>query len=325
MATIKKNGKKFVAEIRRKGRYQSKTFETKAAAQQWALDKEQEMGARPAGTVAHSMREAMQKYAREVSPTRKGARWEIVRLKKLQRDPLANITLTDITHDDIDAWIQRQSISAGSVLRELTLIGAVLRQARVRWKWMVENPMPDVTRPKQPQPRERVINDDELKRLMLALEYDETRPIKTIRQEIAVAFLLAIETAMRQGELWALDWQFVYLNRKYVTLPETKNGTSRDVSLSPRAIVLLKKLTPANAGSVFKSNQASAATIFRRAVELAEIKNLTFHDSRHTAITRLARKLDVLDLARMVGHKDIRNLMIYYNPTAEDLAKRLAA
>jgi len=50
---------------------------------------------------------------------------------------------------------------------------------------------------------------------------------------------------------------------------------------------------------------------------------MTFHDTRHEALTRIARKLDVLDLARMVGHRDARSLMIYYNATAEEIAQRL--
>jgi integrase len=53
------------------------------------------------------------------------------------------------------------------------------------------------------------------------------------------------------------------------------------------------------------------------------IVDLHWHDTRHTAITRLAKKLNVLELARIVGHKDLRNLQIYYNESAEELAKKL--
>lgn len=55
----------------------------------------------------------------------------------------------------------------------------------------------------------------------------------------------------------------------------------------------------------------------------AKFVDLTFHDARHEACTRLARKLEVLDLARMIGHRDPRSLMIYYNPTASEIAERL--
>lgn len=53
------------------------------------------------------------------------------------------------------------------------------------------------------------------------------------------------------------------------------------------------------------------------------IDDLHFHDTRHTAITRLAKIFNVLELARIVGHRDLRNLQIYFNMTAEDMAKKL--
>ena len=56
------------------------------------------------------------------------------------------------------------------------------------------------------------------------------------------------------------------------------------------------------------------------AVSLPSVADLHFHDARHEAITRLARKIDVLDLARMIGHRDPRSLMVYYNATATDIA-----
>jgi len=139
---------------------------------------------------------------------------------------------------------------------------------------------------------------------------------------IAVVFLLAIETAMRQGELFKLEWQDVHLNESYVHLKDTKNGTKRDVPLSSRAKVLVAKLVPGD-GRVVNFNQASCGQIFRSAVKLAGIVDLTFHDTRHEGLTRLARKLDLLDLARMVGHRDPRSLMIYYNATATEIAGRL--
>ena len=127
---------------------------------------------------------------------------------------------------------------------------------------------------------------------------------------------------MRQGEIWGLDWAQVNLAGRYVTLLDTKNGMRRDVPLSKRAGALLE-IMPQREGKVFDTSQNGAAHLFRRAVKAAGIENLTFHDSRHEAITRLARKLQVLDLARMVGHKNIQTLMIYYNATASEIANRL--
>ena len=75
--------------------------------------------------------------------------------------------------------------------------------------------------------------------------------------------------------------------------------------------------------SVFNLEPSQIDSLFRKAKKMTLVEDLHFHDSRHLAITRLARKLDVLALARMVGHRDLRMLQIYYNESAEDMAKRL--
>lgn len=51
--------------------------------------------------------------------------------------------------------------------------------------------------------------------------------------------------------------------------------------------------------------------------------NTRFHDARHTAATRIARRLDVLDLCKMFGWSNPRQAMAYYNPTAGEIASRL--
>ena len=75
--------------------------------------------------------------------------------------------------------------------------------------------------------------------------------------------------------------------------------------------------------SVFCINSNSLDALFRKYRDKAGISGLHFHDTRHEAITRLAKKLNVLDLARMVGHKKLNQLMTYYNESAEELAKKL--
>ena len=73
----------------------------------------------------------------------------------------------------------------------------------------------------------------------------------------------------------------------------------------------------------FGLSQAQKDALFRKLRERAAIEGLNFHDARHTAITRLARKLNPLELARMVGHKDLKMLLVYYNESADEIAKRL--
>lgn len=155
--------------------------------------------------------------------------------------------------------------------------------------------------------------------MVLALGYDGGVP-ENAMQRTALAFLLALETAMRAGEICGIKWADV--SPKSVELPRTKNGDRREVPLSARAREIIA-LLPNGAPTVFDLNNGSRDTFWRAARARAGIANLTFHDSRAEAIWRLSKKLDVMELARMIGHRDLASLMIYYNTTADELADRL--
>ncbi len=119
-----------------------------------------------------------------------------------------------------------------------------------------------------------------------------------------------------------MTWDRVNLERRFLIVMEGKTRAARrEIPLSPRAIDILESLPKSE--KVFDVAESTLDATFRRAKQKAMILDATFHDSRATAITRLAKKLDILSLARMVGHKDLRMLQIYYRESAEDIAKRL--
>lgn len=136
------------------------------------------------------------------------------------------------------------------------------------------------------------------------------------------AFIFAIETAMRAGEIIKLTWDNVFFDKSYCFLPDTKTGRSRQVALSKESIRILKQL-PRDDEYCFNLSSSQLDANFRKAKACALVDDLHFHDSRHEAITRLAKKIHVMDLARMVGIRDLKILMVYYNERAEDIAKRL--
>jgi len=322
VATIRKlKNRKYLAEVRKSGQYKSKVFTTKIQAMAWSVETEENLSS---DTLVHgkTLGNLFTRYRDEISPSKKSGRNERNRLNKYLRDPLATLPLVDIKQTHFYEWITEEltRIKSSSVNRDLNLLSSVFEQGK-RWSWTDVNPITGIKRPKNPQPRDRRISKEEIKRILKALMFDG-KTVTEMRHKIAVAFLFALETAMRQGEIWGLAWEDVYLDRRFVRLHDTKNGTKRDVALSTEAVRLLN-LLDADTDGVFTTNQQSSATIFRRSLKLAGIKALTFHDTRHEALTRLARKLDVLDLARMVGHRDPRSLMIYYNATAEEIAGRL--
>lgn len=320
MATYKKLESGLVqAQVAVSGVRKSKSFRLKSDAKVWAEELEYEIRHGAQSASKRLLHDVFDKYAREHSPKKRGARWEIVRLEKLKRDPIAQIRLCDLSSRDFADWRDRQlrDLAPASVIREMQIMSAALNIARREWGWLPENPLSDVRRPQKTPPRDRLVSSDEISALVARGGED----LSATRGRAVHAFLFAIETAMRAGEIVGLRWDDIDIDRRFLTLQMTKNGSRRDVPLSSRAIELLQVLPESD--PVFGMSSAVLDVTFRRVRDEAKIDNLTFHDSRHEAITRLAKKMDVLALARTVGHHDIRMLQVYYNESASDLAKLL--
>lgn len=317
MATIRKDGKRWRAEVRKAGAYHSKTFPAKMQARAWAEEVEESI-LKSTGKSDHTLTDALKKFLREVSAKRKGHRQEKVFINALMRHSIASETFKSITPIHIKEWRDERlkAVSAATVNREMNVLSAVF-QAGKEWDWTTENVVRGVKRPQKPKPRDRRPSDDEIERVQDALGFDGV--VTTKQHEVAVAFLLAIESAMRLGEICGIRPEHMHLDQRYVTLPDTKNDTARDVPLSSRAIELLK-LVPDG----FTVGMESASTLFRKACSRAKIEGLTFHDSRREALTRLSKKVGVMELAKISGHKDLKTLLnVYYAPTATDLAAML--
>lgn len=333
MASIQKVASGWRVQIAVKGQRDSRTLDTKAAAQAWAVQREAEMRSISGGmgSKTHTVGDMLDTYEKQVSPEKRGARWEKLRLrligeKKVEGKPFRDILLADLKPGHIAAWrdSRAKEVAGASVSREMSLLSHALLVARKEWGWLVSDPMKDVRRPADSPPRDRRITDAEIERITLALGYQEGMPVARPSQRVAVAFLLAIETAMRSGEMLGLTSLTVDFARQVAHLPLTKNGSARDVPLSTRAIALLRMLPAVDPGKpLFDLSDKSRDALFRKARDRSGVDGLTFHDTRHEAITRLAKKLQILDLARMTGHTNLQELMTYYNESAADIAKRL--
>lgn len=319
MASYRKRGKVWRVELYRDGVRESATFPTKQQAAAWAQQREAELsGARlPDKTVG----DAMGRFVADVAPGRRGGRWEAIRLESLQRDALARKPLARLTGPDIATWrdARLKEVSPATVAREMALIRTVLETARRDWGWLRDKPMADVRVPKSPASRKRRISQDEIDRVTLALGVTDTEA-RTAENRTGLAFLFALETAMRAGEILGMRWQDV--GAKSATLPRTKNGDMRQVPLSPRAREILAAL-PRTDAPVFNLHPGTRDSLWRRAVKAAEIADLHFHDSRAEAIWRLSKKLDMMELARIIGHRNYNSLQLYYAVNADDLADRL--
>jgi integrase len=319
LASIQKYGKRWRAFVFRQGKRQSKVFDTKREAQDWSARAEYLILNAPKVAAAMTFGELMARYADEVSPTKRGERWEVIRLEKLQAYPLASIKLGNLSAQDFARWrdVRLREVAPASVKREMNLLSGVLTVARKEWGLIDHNPLQDVSKPKPPPARDRLVTPDELERLALSAGGDLTNATARAFH----AFLFSCETAMRAGEVTGLVWARVDIARSTVKLDMTKNGTAREVPLSSEAKRLLQMLPKAD--PVFGLSSRQLDVLWRKLRDRAGVEGLTYHDSRHRAITQLAGKLGVLELARMVGHRDLKMLMTYYNESAEALSRKL--
>lgn len=323
MATIRKRGRRWYAEVRRQGVREGRSFATRAAAAAWALQREAEATGERLPHV--TVREAIERYMREVVPRQRGSRWTEIRCRMLMRDArLMARPLSALEPADLAAWrdARLRDVSGATVAREMTVWRSMLETARREWGWLRVNPMRDVRSPAEGPPRERRVTDAEMEAMRLALGWPDDRVPDTSSARVALCACVALETAMRAGELLSLEWAQVDLEARVARLLRTKNGDSRDVPLSSRAVALLR-LLPRDGASVFRLAPGLRDALWRKARTRAGIADLRYHDLRHEAITRLARKLDVLDLSRVSGHRDLRMLRRYYHPSASELAERL--
>lgn len=327
MASIEKTSAgTWRVRVRKAGVARSETFKTKAEAQAWGNEQEVEaVSVRRGNLPKKTLGDAIKRYKEEVIPAKKGARWELLRIELLERTWNRSDTLfADITADDFAGLRDERSkqVSPASVARELTILKAMFSVAVTEWKWLHANPTKGVKMPESPPHRTRRVSPADSAAILLAAGYDDSSPVSSSMDETMVAFLLGCETAMRSGEMLALTRRHYHREKRIVHVPRSKNGSARDVPLTPRAIELLDKL-PGDGERLFSISDGVRDTLFRDARDRSGVEDLHFHDTRREGTSRLAKKVDVLTLARITGHKDLKMLMVYYQTDMAEVAAGL--
>ncbi len=326
MASFRQHGNGWQGRVRRRG-YPDivKTFQTKADAEKWARALESEIDKGHFASINEAQRNTLgdliERYLVEVTPSMKGATEDTIRLKAIMRKPIARWSMANLSAARIAAYRDErlQEVSAGTVIRELAYLSAIINHARREWGINVLNPVQMVRKPQSPQARSRVLTDEEVSKLLMALEPTGRRSNWT-----KPAVQLALATAMRRGELLSLKWEHIDLQGRTAFLPDTKNGDSRTVPLSSVAVQVLAELPRHISGVVIPVKYFTLDAAFKRGIRRGELEGIRFHDLRRTAITRMAEKLpNVIELAAVSGHKSLMVLKRYYRPSAAELAQKL--
>lgn len=326
MATIRKLRGKWQAQVRRKGMApRAKSFESKADAERWARNLEAEVdrcGAIPDTRVAENttLAEILMRYKSEISPQKRSAVSEIARINGILRRRICYRTMTLLSTADLASYRDERlkTVSPATIVRELNTISHAIETARREWGiHLVQNPCKLVRRPPPPRGRLRRLICGEEQLLLAAADAGRCTYMRPL-------IVLAIETGMRRGELLAVEWKHVDFDRRVAHLPLTKNGDSRDVPLSTRAVETLRRLEPGDSSRVFNVAPNAVRLAWERLVRRAGLVDLHFHDLRHEAVSRLfERGLSVIEVSTISGHKELRMLQRYTHLRAADLVARL--
>lgn len=319
MATYKQRSGAWFVQVRRKGHKSiSRTFNTKAEAERWALSIESSMGVGTyqdnRETLSTTLAQCLDRYESEVVPLKKGANRDRYRVAMWRADKLATKGIGTIKQTDVAQWRDARiasGMSGSTVQKDLALLSHLFTIAIKEWGFPLTNPVLMIRKPKAAMGRDRRLEHGE-----------EERLLAHCHAELRVFVIVAIETAMRRGELEGLRREWIKGRVAY--LPDTKNGTRRAVPLSTRALAAIATL-PARLDGLLFGLEADAYTKgFGRACKAAGIEDLRLHDLRHEATSRLFEKgLDVMQVSSITGHKSLSMLKRYTHLKADDLAKML--
>jgi integrase len=326
MATIRKLRGRWQAAVRRKGAQpRSKSFDSKSDAERWARSLESELdrnGALPDMRPAESMTLAqlLTRYRNEVSPTKRSAVTEIARINAILRRPICFRTMTILSTADLAAYRDERlkTVAPATVIRELNTISHAIDTARREWNiHLAQNPCKLVRRPSPPKGRTRRLEGNEEQLLLAAADKGRVPYLRPLIE-------LAVETGMRRGELLGLRWEHIDLEKRVAHLPQTKNGASRDVPLSTRAVETLRGVRTGEGSTVFSAAPNAVRLAWERLRRRVGLSDLHLHDLRHEAVSRLFEKgFNVLEVASISGHRELRMLQRYTHLRAADLAERL--
>jgi integrase len=325
------------AIIRRKGHPdESRTFRTKADAEAWARDVESKIDRGVFVSASEAERTTFSDLAKafqtDFAPmhyktrqdNKEAWRFQLSRLDEFFGPYSVAAIDQKLVAKFRDARLKgtasRKAVGESTARKDIFMLSKVLGFAESERGITLPrgNPVEKIRKPSEGSGRDRRLSADEWKKL-------ETQLKKSRSPFLWPAVQLAVETAMRQGELLALRWEHIDRVRGIAFLPETKNGEARAVPLSTRVLTVLNALPRDISGNVLPVERLTLYHAFIAACKRATLEDFTFHDLRHEALSRLAERGDfsILELAEVSGHKTLQMLKRYTHLNAERLAKKL--
>ncbi len=326
MATIRKRGSKWQAQIRRKhAPALSRSFARKTDAEAWNREMEVEADRRllrhdPRILDQMSVADLVLRYRDTISVRKRDAKIEMDRLSRFSELPVAKLCLSAIEARDFAEYrdLRLQSVSGSTVNRELAPLQHMFQVAVEEWGLPITgNPLKSVRRPRNNPGRERRLLAGEEQRLLSAAE-------DAVSGYMFPAIIIALETAMRRSEILRIEHSHLSEAHRTLRIPQTKTHRPRTVPLSDRAIFAIRDLMIA-----FSKNRPSRNAFkqcWARTRVRSELPGFRFHDLRHEAISRFfERGMTLPQIASISGHADYRMLARYahWQSPGEKLCKNI--
>jgi integrase len=225
-------------------------------------------------------------------------------------------TLQDIGPEDIERFKakRRTEVSDSTTNREIACLKTLFNKS-VEWGRLEINPIAKVKKFREPNCKERILTESEVRRLIEATSAG-LRPI----------VIIALNTGMRRGEILSLRWKDVDFHKGFIFIGDSKSGRSRSIPMNSQVFEILKNL-PKSSEFVFfnpetKDHIKDVKTGFKAACRRAGIKNLRLHDLRHTAASWMVEVgIDLVTVSRILGHSTIQMTMRYAHPTPENMRR----
>jgi integrase len=325
MASIYKRNGKWRVEIRKKGsKGIHKSFIAKDEAIRFARETEVkiEQGLYQDLTLAKTtkFKDVLAQYRDRVSINKKGYDQERYKINKIIRSDIADKTLSQLTPLILFEFIEQQKklYTASTINKSITMINLALNFAeRFLGISLNKNPLKFIKRLKESQFVGQVIEPHEEGLLLKHAEFSKLYWLKT-------AIVLGIDCGLRRGEILKLKAEDINYNKNTAILKDTKNGETREIGLSSRAIQELKKLPVSIDGKLFPCKRLDTFTFYYKQLQRWSGVKKRFHDTRHTFASRKATSgWSITEIAAQGGWKQLQVLKRYTHIKAEYLAKKM--
>ena len=325
MATIRKIRSKWQVLIRKhnlKPIY--KTFILKEDAVKWSKETEvkieQDLYQDLTLSKITKLKDVLAQYRDRVSVNKKGYDQERYKINKIIRSDIADKTLSQLTPIVLFDFIEQQKklYTASTINKSITIINLALNFAeRFLGISLNKNPLKFIKRLKESQFVGQVIEPHEEALLLKHAEFSKLYWLKT-------AIILGIDCGLRRGEILKLKADDINYNNCTAILRDTKNGETREIGLSSRAIQELKKLPVSIDGKLFPCKRSDTFTFYYNQLKRWSGVKKRFHDTRHTFASRSTTSgWSITEIAAQGGWKQLQVLKRYTHIKAEYLAKKM--